>query len=115
LRDAPWSQGFGPDLVDRLGRDHEAAAARGALLLQPVADDLFGAAGGLDSAAERVHVGGIEKVDAAFGRLVEDAVRHRLVGLQAEGHGAECEARHGEARAAETGGGNAHGVSALGG
>ena len=39
---------------------------------------------------------------------VEDLVRHRLVGLQAEGHGAEREARHGEAGAAEAGGGDAH-------
>ncbi|MET3917703.1 hypothetical protein ABID97_004485 [Variovorax sp. OAS795] len=109
MREAPWSQLLGPTFADRLGRHHEAATARGALLLQPAADDFLGAAGGFDSAAERVHVGRVEKVDAAFGGLVQDAVRHRLVGLQAECHGAERKPRHGEARAAEAGGGDAHG------
>ena len=32
-------------------------------------------------------------------------VRHGFIGLQAEGHGAEREARHGQAGAAEAGGG----------
>ncbi|MNT00616.1 hypothetical protein D3C72_1350530 [compost metagenome] len=100
--------GVGADLVDGLGGDHEAAAARGALLVEPVADDLFGAAGGLDGAAQRVHVGGVKEVDAGVGGLVQDLVRHGLVGLQAEGHGAQGQAGHGEAGTAQAGGGDAH-------
>ncbi len=76
-----------PDLVDRLGRDDEVVAPA----LQPAADDFLGATGDVHAAAERIDVGGIDEGDAGVGRLVEDAARRVLFGLQAEGHRAETQ------------------------
>ena len=80
----------GPHLLRALGGQHPAVA----LLLDGRADDLFGAAVGVD-------VGGVDEVDAALGRMVDDAPRLRLVGGAAEHHGAEAELRHLDAARAE--------------
>ena len=59
-----------------------------ALAGEPVADDLLGAPDRAEVAAQGVDVGGVEEVDPAFGRGVQDGVALRRVALQAEGHGA---------------------------
>jgi len=78
------------------GHDELVAAA-----LEPAPHDLLGATRGLEAAAHRVDVGGVEERDAARRGAIEDRAGRRLVALQAEGHGAETEARDGEAGAAE--------------
>ena len=62
-----------------------------AFALQPGADNLLGTARGGTTTAERIHVGGVEEVDPALGRCIEDRVAASLVTLAAEGHGAETE------------------------
>lgn len=57
---------------------------------------------GGEAAAERIDVGGVEEVDAAFRGGVEDGVAARFVALAAEGHGAEAEAGHAQSAAAES-------------
>jgi len=80
-----------------LGGHHDVVAAA----LEPAAEDLLGAAHRLEAPAQRVDVGGVEEGDPARRRAVEDGAGRRLVALQAEGHGAEAEARDGQAGAAE--------------
>ena len=88
-------------LVD-LGRDHDLAAPR--VVEQRPADDLLARSG-------RIHVGGVEEVDAEVERLLQERPARRLaegpdvaaaVGL-AVAHAAEAEARDVEAGAAELG------------
>ena len=83
---------------EALRRDHELVAAA----LQPAAEDLLGAAGGREVAAERVHVGGVEEGDALLVGVIEDGARAVLVDLESEGHGAEADPRDLEPGAAET-------------
>ena len=97
--------GFGPILPTALVATMKASA----LAFQPAADDLLGAPGELDAAAERIDVGDVEKIDPARSRLRHDARETVLLGLQAEGHRAEREARDGKAGAAEADGGHGHG------
>jgi hypothetical protein len=59
---------------------------------EPPAQDLFSAAHGVEGAAQRIDVGGIEEGDPARGGPVEDGDRGRLVALEPERHGAETEA-----------------------
>src|SRR3990172_1550448 len=80
-----------------LGGDHEVVAAAP----EPPAQNLFGAAHGVEGAAQRIDVGGVEEGDPARGRPVEDGDRDRLVALEPERHGTETEARDLEAGAAE--------------
>ena len=87
-----------PGRREALGRDDEAVA----LALQPAADDLLGAARGVEVAAQRIGVGGVEEVDAALGGVVQDRDRCRLVALQAERHRAEAEPRDLQAGTAKT-------------
>ena len=75
-----------------------------ALALQPLADDVLGAARRVAAAAQRVDVGGIQEVDAAGGRGIEDRMALRRIALEAEGHGPEAEPRDAQAGAAETDG-----------
>ncbi|MEJ0067333.1 MAG: hypothetical protein WDM85_19615 [Caulobacteraceae bacterium] len=63
----------------------------------------YGAANRVAAAAQRVDVGGVEEVDPALGGRVHDRAADGLLALQAEGHGAEAEARNGKAGAAELG------------
>ena len=94
----PASHGFGSHRPEALRRDDELVAAA----LQPAAEDLLGAAGGGEVAAERVHVGRVEEGDALLVGVIEDRARAVLVDLEAEGHGAEADAGDLEAGAAET-------------
>src|SRR3970040_263456 len=80
-----------------LGGDHEVVAA----VPEPPAQDLFGAAHGVEGAAQRIDVGGVEEGDPARRGPVEDRDRGRLVALEPERHGTETEARDLEAGAAE--------------
>src|SRR4051812_31284695 len=70
----------GPRGVEALGGDHEIVAAAAH---QP-AEDLF-------RLALAVLVGGIEEVDAEIPHRLEHLGRGRLVGIAAEGHGAEAQ------------------------
>ena len=85
-----------------LRREDQAVAV--AALAHPATDDLLGAADGLERAAERIDVGGVEEVDAALDGAVEDGERRLLVALIAEGHRAEAERRDLQAGAAERAG-----------
>ena len=88
-----------PHRADALGGDDELVA----LALQPVADDLLGAARRVVAAAQRIDVGGVEEVDAAGRRGIEDGVALRHVALQAERHRAEAQPGDAQAGAAEFG------------
>ena len=84
--------------VEDLRRDHDLVAL--CHLLQRAAGDLL-------AAAEGVHVGGVEEVDALLQRLADEGAARLLVedpftpGRIAVGHAAEAEARDGEAGGAE--------------
>jgi hypothetical protein len=65
-----------------LGGD-DRLAGFGRARLQPASDDLFRLAGAVD-------VGGIDEIAAPGEIVVEQLVRGGLVGLRAEGHGAEA-------------------------
>jgi hypothetical protein len=68
---------------------------------QPAPEDLLGPPHGVEAAAHRIDVGGVEEGDPARGGAVEDGHRGGLVALQAEGHGAEADPRDLQSRAAE--------------
>jgi hypothetical protein len=65
--------------------------------LKPAADDLLGAADGVEVAAEGIDVGRVDEVDAGVVGGVEDGHRRRLVTLQAERHRAEAQLRDAKA------------------
>ena len=92
-------------LVPRVGTGAPVALRRDdelvALPAQPPADDLLGAADGVETASERVDVGAVEERDPGVGGGVEDRPRRVLVALEPERHRAETEARDLEAGAAE--------------
>src|SRR3990170_8604814 len=92
-----------------LGGDHEVVAAAP----EPPAQNLFGAARGVEGAAQRIDVGGVEEGDPARGRPVEDGDRDRLVALEPERHGTETEA--GELKTRAGGGDMAHGTPRVAG
>ena len=54
-------------------------------------------------AAQRVGVRGVDEVDTALGRPVEDADRGRLVTLQSEGHRPQAQPRDLKAGSSESG------------
>src|SRR5690606_14171222 len=72
-----------------LGGQHHPRALAGARS-KPVAQDGFGGAAGFGARRHGVHLGGVEEVDAALGRAVEQGVGRGLVHLLAEGHGAQA-------------------------
>jgi hypothetical protein len=93
-------------LIPRAGA-HRAEALRGqneivTASLEPASDDLFRSPDGLEVAAHRIDVRGVEEGDAVGGGAIEDRPRARLVALQPEGHGAETKPRDGQPGAAET-------------
>ena len=76
--------------VGDLGGEDPAVAVRG----QCAANDAFGLALGVD-------VGRVDEVDAVFPSIADDAKRLRFIGSTAEHHGAETEARNGQAAASQ--------------
>ena len=95
----PRSQGLRSHLADAFGGDDELVA----LALQPVADDLLGAARGVVAAAQRIDVGGVEEVDPAGRRGIHDGVALGHVALQAERHRPEAQLGNAQAGAAQFG------------
>ena len=79
--------GTGSHRIERLRREHETFALTG----QPIADEFFRAADGLERSANRIHVGDIKEIDAGFVRRVHDRERFGGFGLQAEGHRAKTD------------------------
>ncbi len=71
-----------------LGRDHDLVAR---LAREPGADDRLGPRVGLRAGRDRVHLRGVDEVDAVSERAIELRVRLALVGLLAEGHRAEAD------------------------
>ncbi len=63
-----------------LGRDHQVVAA---LAREPAAEDLL-------RSAEAVDIGGVDEIAAGLDETVEHFPAERLVGLAAEGHGAQA-------------------------
>src|SRR5687768_322871 len=77
-------------------RAHGAEALRGddevvPPSVEPAAEDLFGAADGVEAATLRINVGRVEKRNTAGGGFVQNRAGRRLVTLQAERHGAEAQ------------------------
>ena len=83
-----------------LARQHDALARAGTGL-EPVAEKTFGGTVGLAPRRHRVHLGGVDEIDAAFERAVENAKRGGFVDLFAESHGAQANRRHAQFAAAE--------------
>jgi hypothetical protein len=81
-----------------LGRDQHGVAR---LRLQPLRQDLLGAAGPLRIGRHGIHLGGVEEEQAGVPGLVEDRQARGLVGHRAEGHRAEPDLGHDQAAAAE--------------
>jgi len=75
----PWSGAHG---AEALGGQNEIVTAT----LEPAPDDLFRSPDGLEVAADRIDVRGVEERDAAGGGAIQDGSRARLVALQAERH-----------------------------
>jgi len=69
------------------GQDHFITAAA---LPEPAADEALGRALRVGTRHHRIHLGGVDEIDAAFKRIVELAVGFSLGVLLAEGHGAEA-------------------------
>src|SRR5262249_47717620 len=90
--------GTRPHGAEALGRDHEVLPPA----LEPAAENLLGAPDGLEVAAHRVDVRGVEERDAAGRGAIENGNGGLLVALQAERHGAEAEPRDGKPGAPET-------------
>ena len=63
-----------------------------ATTFQPLANDFFSTAKEIWGSAKRIHVGGINEVNASLGRCVHNRKRCVFVTLIAKGHGAEAEA-----------------------
>ena len=82
-----------------LGRDEQRVAR---LAGHPLADDLLAAPGVLAVRRHRVDLGDVEEVDAGIEGAVEDGAAGPLVGLIAEGHGAQADLRNDQAGAAKT-------------
>jgi len=78
---------FGAHLAHAFRGEHEARA----LALQPAAENLLGASGRRAVSAERINVGGIEKIDAAFRGGIKDGDAFELVALKPEIHRSEAE------------------------
>ena len=72
-----------------LGRQHDVLPLAG--LGEPGADDLFGAAVGFSLRRHRIHLGGVEEVDALAHRVIHLLVAFGLAVLLAPGHGAEAD------------------------
>src|SRR5437016_14156154 len=89
--------GPGAHGADTLGGDHEV----GPSALEPPAEDLLSTAHCVETPAEWVDVGGVEKGDPARRRAIEDGHGGSLVALHAEGHRAETQTRDRQTRAAE--------------
>lgn len=66
-----------------------------------MADDPFGGTEGLAPGGHRVHLGGVDDVDAARQRVVEDGMSVGFADLLAEGHGAEADGGDAQVTAAE--------------
>ena len=79
---------------EAFGGEHDAVARLG---LEPAPDDFLGGSDGV--CADGVDIGGVDEVDAAVGGGGHDALRLRLFGLEAEGHGAEADFGDAEAGA----------------
>src|SRR5438876_351239 len=82
----------GAHLIVELGCQHDVVAPS----LQCRADDLF-------AFTERVDVGGVDEVDAAVERALDDAFTRTMVGVapRSEHHGSEAEATDVDARPAQ--------------
>src|ERR1700729_1653541 len=70
---------------------------------EPAAEDLLGNPAGGEIPAQRVGVGGVEEVNTALGRPVENGDSGGLIALQPEGHRPEAQPRNLEAGPAESG------------
>ena len=88
---------FGTHLAHAFRGEHEARA----LALQPAAENLLGASGRRAVSAERINVGGIEKIDAAFRGGIKDGDAFELVALKPEIHRSKAEPGNAQAGAAE--------------
>ena len=82
------------------GGQHQLLA-RARIFFKPVAQDFFGEVEGFSACGHRVHLCGVEKVDAARQRVVQDGVRRGLVNLFAKSHGAQADRGHLEIAGAE--------------
>ena len=78
-----------------------ASARAPGLLGEPVADDGFGGAAGFGARRHGVHLGRVEKIDAALQRAVQDGVGRGLIDLLAKGHGAQADRRDVQVAGAE--------------
>lgn len=89
----------GPDPVQRppgtgrLGRQDDAVAG---LALQPGAHVALGQPRRLGPRRDRVHLGGIDEVDALAQGMVQLGMRFGLAVLLAEGHGPQADRRDGQ-------------------
>ena len=64
------------------------------LPLEPAADDAFRGAAGFGAGRHRIHLGGVEEIDAVRQRVIELGVGIGFVGLLAEGHRAQADFGH---------------------
>ncbi|MNP13392.1 hypothetical protein D3C76_1056710 [compost metagenome] len=76
---------------DLAGEDPVVAIA---VLAEPVADDLFGARIGFRAGRYRVHLGGVDEVDAGCPGALDLREGFRLAVLFAPGHGSQAERTH---------------------
>ena len=76
---------------DVLELTQKELAARAGVRRKPVADDGFGRAESFLAGRHGVHLGGVDKVDAALERTAQDRVRIGLAHLFAESHGAQAD------------------------
>ena len=99
LRELPGVERRRPGRDEALGGDDEPVP----FPLQPAAEDFLGDPAGTQVPAERVGVRGVDEVDAAFGRAVEDRPRGRFVALQTERHRSQAQPGDLQAGSAESG------------
>src|SRR5262249_42279837 len=71
-----------------------------ALALQPLADDVLAATGGLGRRRHRINIGRVDEIAAALGSLVHNREGSLLVTLAGEGHRTEADFRDFQARVA---------------
>src|SRR3546814_20990103 len=81
-----------------LRREDDRVARLG---LHPAPDDLLGAANPFGVGWHRIALGGVVEIDSRVEAAVEDAERHRLVGLAAEGHRPHTDVGHMDGALAE--------------
>src|SRR5262245_31614672 len=82
-----WSA---PHSAPAFRRQHDLLTAA----LEPLADDLFRASGGIEAAANWIHIGSIKKINARFDRSIHDGKAHGFVTLPTERHGSQTNLRH---------------------